>query len=132
MNAFIVELPNKPGELARLAETISQKGINITTIAGTTTGESGAITLMTNDEAGTRAALTAAGLASREIEAVPVTLEDRPGTLAAIARQLATAGINIESIVPTGMSGGKQTVALMTSDPARTRSILEQAVPTRA
>jgi hypothetical protein len=132
MNAFIVELENKPGELARVAEAISEKGINITTISGTTFGGSGAIALMTNDEAGTRTALSAAGCMAREIEAVPLSLEDRPGTLAAAARQLATAGINIEAVLPTGMAGGKVTVALMTSDPARTRSLLGEAVPTGA
>jgi len=34
MNAFIVELTNTPGELARVAEAIAQKGINIEGFAG--------------------------------------------------------------------------------------------------
>ena len=41
MNAFIVDLTNKPGELARVAEAIAQKGINITSFAGATAADKG-------------------------------------------------------------------------------------------
>ena len=36
MNAFLVDLDNKPGEFARISEAIAKKGINITTISGAT------------------------------------------------------------------------------------------------
>jgi hypothetical protein len=130
VNAFIVELPNKPGELARIAEAIAQKGIDITSFSGATCGDSGSVALLTNDEAGTRSAIQAAGLVAREIEVVPASLENRPGTLAEAARRLAGAGVNIEAAMPTGMSGNNVTVAFATSDPAKARQALGEKVLT--
>ena len=43
----------------------------------------------------------------REVEVVPHAIEDRPGVFAEVARRLADAGVNLEAVLPTGMSGGK-------------------------
>jgi len=130
MNAFIVDLTNKPGELARVAEAIAQKGINIEGFAGATAGGSGAVVLVTNDEAGTRRALGDAGCSSREVELVMASLDHVPGSLAAAARKLADAGINIEAAMPTGMAGDKVTVSFATDNPAKAREILGVSAPT--
>jgi hypothetical protein len=130
VNAFIVELPNKPGELARLTEAIAQKGIDITSFSGATCGDSGSVALLTNDEAGTRSTIQAAGFKAREVEVVPASLENRPGTLAEAARRLAGAGVNIEAAMPTGMAGNNVTVAFATSDPAKARQALGEKVLT--
>ena len=129
MNAFIVDLSNQPGELAKITEAIAHKGINITSFSGVTCGGSGAIALLTNDEAGTRRALGDAGYRAREIEVVTASLEHRPGTLAEVARKLADAGINIEAALPTGMVGSNVTVAFATDQPAKARSLLAAASP---
>jgi len=123
VNAFIVSAPNKPGELARVAEAIAQKGINITSLASLGWKEQGAIALTTNDESGTRSALSGIGQI-QELELIPVILEDRPGTLAAAARKLADAGINIELMLPVAMREGKVTAAFATSDNARARELI--------
>lgn len=116
MNAFIIELENRPGSLASVAEAIAQRGINITSISGATVGNQGSVAILTNDEAGTRSALEAGSFAYREIGLVSARLEDKPGTLAAAARRLADAGVNVETILPTGMEGGKVSVAIGVSD----------------
>jgi hypothetical protein len=128
VNAFIVELLNKPGELARITEAIAQKGIDITSFSGATSGDTGSVALLTNDEAGTRSAIQAGGFKVREIEVVPTSLENRPGTLAEAARRLADAGVNIEAALPTGMSGNNVIVAFATSDPAKARQALGEKV----
>lgn len=112
MKAFIVDLENRPGELARVAEAIAKKGINITSGSGTGYGDRGAFGFLTNDEAGTRSALQEGNFRFREVEVVPASLEDKPGTLADACRRLANAGVNIELLVPTGMGGGKVTLAI--------------------
>lgn len=112
MNAFVVELQNQPGELARLAEALGERGINITAIGAVTSGSAGGIGLLTNDEAGTREALSRAGISVREIPLVSVSLEHRPGTLAEVARRLADAGVNVELLLATGMAGQNVTVAM--------------------
>jgi len=111
MHAFIVECLNKPGELARVTEAVAAKGINLISSSTLAWGEMGAIGFLTNDEPGTRTALEQAGLAHREVEVVSFDLPDRPGTLADASRRLATAGVNIEFLVPTAFSGGRVTFA---------------------
>jgi len=92
MKAFIVELPNQPGSLAMVAEAVAEKGINITGVAGATSGELGSVSFTTDDESGTRTALGAKGWVYREVPIVRTSMEHRPGTLAAAARRLAGAG----------------------------------------
>ena len=58
MNTFIVDLKNKPAELARVAEAIAQKGIDITAFSGSTCGDNATLALVTNDETGTQRVLT--------------------------------------------------------------------------
>lgn len=111
MHAFIVECLNKPGELARVTEAIAAKGINLTSSSTIAWGEKGAIGFLTNDEPGTRSALDQAALAYREVEAVSFHLADQPGTLADASRRLATAGVNIEFLVPVAMGGGRVSLA---------------------
>ena len=127
MNAFIIKGRNQPGEIARIAEAIAERGINVTNAVAVTWAGDGAIAVLTNDDAATRSVLAAKGLESREIELVPCSLEDRPGTLAEATRKLADAGINIDLVVPVGMSGGKVTVAFGTIDAAKTRATLGMA-----
>ena len=127
MNAFIVELTNKAGELARVTEVIAQKGIDVTGFAGATSGDRGSVVLLTNDEEGTRRALGEAHATVREVEIVPASLENRPGSLAAAARRLADAGVNIDGAMPIGMIGDKVPVAFATSDAAKARIALGEA-----
>ena len=128
MNAFIVELKNKPGELARATEAIAQKGINVLGFTGATCGDSGTVVLLTNDESGTKRALGDAGFRPREVELVVARLADQPGSLAMTARRLADAGINIEAALPTGMEGGKISMAFATDNPSKARQIIGEKV----
>ncbi|MEX0626244.1 MAG: ACT domain-containing protein [Chloroflexota bacterium] len=117
MNAFIVELPNRPGSVAMIAEAVAERGINITGFAGATSGELGSVSFTTDDESGTRTALGEKGWVYREVPMVTFSLEHRPGTLAAAARRLADAGINIETVFVAGMDGDKVSVAFGVDDP---------------
>src|ERR1017187_2885341 len=76
MIAFLIETENRVGSAAEVAETISERGINITGGSGLAVGSSGRLALTTNDEAGTRRALLGRGYKFREIEIVPITLPD--------------------------------------------------------
>ena len=132
MNAFVVELPNRPGELARLAEAVADKGINITSISAAGSGTGGAIGFVTNDMDGTRQALDQAGITYRSVELVAAALEDRPGTLAQAARRLADAGVNIDLLLPTGMSGSRVTVAFGVDDASAARQALGELASVEA
>lgn len=127
MDVFIVSLENRPGMLAGLAESIAGRGINITNIAAATTTDAGAVALTTDDDAGTRSALDEAGVDYRATGAVTAALEHRPGTLAAAARRLADAGVNVEAVFATGMDGGRVTIAFAVDDPAAAQAALGDA-----
>lgn len=124
MKAFLVDLENKPGSLARIAEAIAAKGINIEGISGTTCDKSGRVAIVTRDEAGTRTALSEAKASFKEMEATETSMRHAPGTFAKAARRLADAGINVEAIFPTGMQGQDVSVAFVTDQPAKAKEVL--------
>ncbi|MGZ6256413.1 MAG: ACT domain-containing protein [Candidatus Limnocylindria bacterium] len=117
MHAFIVELPNRPGSLAKVTEAVAERGINITAVAGATSGELGSVSFTTDDESGTRNALGEKGWVYREVPLVHTSLEHRPGALAAAARKLADAGINVEVMFVSGMDGEKVEVSFGVDTP---------------
>jgi hypothetical protein len=124
VNAFIVDLKNKPGELAKVAEAIAGQGVNVTGFTGATCGDSGSVALATNDEAATRRALTDGRWTYRPVELVTASFADKPGSLADIARKLANAGVNIEAAIPIGMASGNVHVAFATDNPSKAADAL--------
>ena len=87
---------------------------------------------MTDDEAKTRAALQEARAEFRELEVTMAKISQAPGSLAKAARRLADAGVNIEAVMPTGMDDNEVSVAFITGDPAKARTILTAAGSTSA
>ena len=126
MNGFIVDLKNRPGELARITETVAAKGINLTGFSGATCGDGGTVVLTTNDEAGIRRVLTDGKFTFKENELVVTAIPDGPGSLAKVARRLADAGVNIEAAIPTGMSGSNVHVAFATDNPTKAKSAVSE------
>jgi hypothetical protein len=131
MNAFLVELENKPGALATLAEAIAAKGVNITGVSGTSCDTGGRVAIVTADDTTTRMVLQNGGHSFKEMEVTETHLRDEPGSLAKATRRLAQAGVNIEAIFPTGMSGRDISVAFVTNNPTKTREALAVASSVR-
>jgi hypothetical protein len=127
MQVFLVDLKNKPGELARVTEAIAAKGVNITGISGATCSDSGRAAVMTSDDATTRSALMDSSFKYTEMEATDTALRHEPGSLAKAARRLADADINVEALLPIGMEGNEIHVAFVTTDAAKARQILSSA-----
>ncbi|MCA1570105.1 MAG: ACT domain-containing protein [Chloroflexi bacterium] len=112
MQAFISEAVNQPGEFARHAEAIAERGVNLSNVVCLGLGDRGGAAFMAADEAGLRTALNDAGIAFREVPIVTVAIDDRPGTAAAAARTLADAGVNIDLMAGVGMTDDKVTLAI--------------------
>ena len=127
MNAFLVDLDNRPGEFARVSEAIAAKGVNITGISGATCGSSGRVALTTDNDTATRTALGEINVTYAESEVTEATVRNEPGSLAKVTRRLANSGINIEAIMPTGVKGNDFSVAFITDDPATARTLLAEA-----
>jgi hypothetical protein len=124
VNAFLVDLENKPGALAAVAEALGAKGINITALAGASCGDSGRAAITTADDAGARSVFQNLNVKFKEWEATEVNLANQPGSLGKVARRLAEAGVNIEAILPTSMAGGDVNVAFVTNNATKAREIL--------
>jgi hypothetical protein len=124
MHAFLIELDNAPGALARVAEAIAAKDVNITAVAGATCGEAGRAAITTADEALTPIALAEARCSFTELEVTETTIRHEPGSLATACSRLAEAGINIEAVLPMGMAGEDVQIGFVTSDPAKAREAL--------
>jgi hypothetical protein len=127
MNAFMIDLENKPGVLADVTEVLAGAGINITSVVGATCGDTGRLVLAVDDESAARTAFGAADWTYTEVEITTVAMRHAPGTLAAVARKLAAEGINIEAVMPLGMVDNEVTVGFVTSDPVTAKDILMEA-----
>jgi hypothetical protein len=123
MNAFIVDVENRPGTMAEVTETVASKGVNILPLT-VGYGDRGAVAFVCNDEDGARASLNEAGISFRESSVVPIRMEDKPGQAAATSRKLASAGVNIEFWMPVDVSGGTATFAVAVDDEEGARQAL--------
>ena len=94
-----VVLADRPGELARLGETLGAAGINVLGMCAMTGEGRGFVHVLVADERAETAERAlesgAMGVAARR-EALVIDVEDRPGTLGEAARALAEANVNIE------------------------------------
>jgi hypothetical protein len=123
MKDLTVSLDDRPGELAKLGETLGAAGINIEGMAAMTAEGRGIIHLLVEDAAAARAALEGAGI-KVEGEAAPIVAEfpadqiDRPGTMGEMARAIARAGVNIQVVYLATRNRG----VMVTSDNAKARA----------
>lgn len=121
MTEFTVHLANRPGMLAMLAEQIASAGVNIEALAAYGFGEEGRVHLMVGDATAVRALLRRAGLSFDEREVLVTNLPHRPGAMAAMARGLADAGVNIEALYLLRCSAEGMQFAISVDDPDAAR-----------
>ena len=119
---FRISLRNQPGQLVRVCEALSQRNVNIRTIAGI--AGTNRLAMVTDQEDPTKEVLQKVGLSFEEVELLTVRLVDKPGTLAGFARKLADANINIESIYRMGVTADGVEVAFTVSDIDKAKPVL--------
>ncbi|MFG3438865.1 hypothetical protein ACGF0J_16600 [Nonomuraea sp. NPDC047897] len=108
-----VILNDRPGELARLGQVTGQAGVNIRGLAAFTGEGKGVVHLLLDDDAVARCrqALQGAGMGiADERQVLVVDIDDRPGTLGELTRQLAEANVNID-LAYTVFGGVKVVIA---------------------
>jgi hypothetical protein len=102
MKDLTVVLEDGPGTLAELGEATGKAGINIEGIGGAAREGEGVLHILVEDAVATRRALQHAGIEVRaERDVLVVAVEDRPGTMGAVARRLADAGVNVDLVYAT-------------------------------
>lgn len=97
-----VRLANKPGTLADLGETLGAADINLEAVQGVSTDGTSVLRFLCEDVSAAQLALDAAGIEYTTREVVTIQALHEPGTLGDVARVMADAGINIDSVYVTG------------------------------
>src|SRR5688572_17389242 len=114
-------LDDSPGELARLGQITGAAGVNIQGLAAFTGEGRGVIHVLVDDDVAARAGeeLRRAGMGvADEREVLVVDVDDRPGSLGELARELAEANVNID-LAYTTFGGVKLVIATDDLDNAR-------------
>jgi hypothetical protein len=125
-NQFVVQLKNEPGAMANLAEALAARGVDLRAIGGGGIGDSGHVIMTTADDATTKQILDEGGYTYIEGESILAEVDDRPGGMAAMSRQLADAGVNIYGHLFLGRWGDRAMFAFVVDDPDKARPILER------
>jgi hypothetical protein len=125
-NQFVVQLKNEPGAMATLAEALAARGVDLRAIGGGGIGDAGHVIMTTADDDTTKAVLEEGGYTFIEGESILTEVDDKPGGMAALSRQLADAGVNIYGHLFLGRWGDRAMFAFVVDDPDRARPILER------
>jgi hypothetical protein len=125
-NQFVVQLKNEPGGMASLAEALAARGVDLRAIGGGGIGDTGHVIMTTADDEATRSVLEDGGYTFIEGESILAEVDDRPGGMAALSRQLADAGVNIYGHLFLGRWGDRAMFAFVVDNPDKARPILER------
>ncbi len=116
MKEFRISLPHRPGELARVADSLARNGVNLKSVAGFAKGNESILSLVGHDVNALRGALQDARIRFEELELLTVEMDDEAGQLAALTAKLGDAGVNLTSVFILGRSGSKVQLGF-TADP---------------
>jgi hypothetical protein len=125
-NQFVVQLHNEPGAMAKLAEALAERGVDLRAIGGGGIGDSGHVIMTTADDETTKKVLDEGGYLYVEGESILAEVDDRPGGMARISRALADAGVNIYGHLFLGRWGDRAMFAFVVDHPEIARPILER------
>ena len=123
---FVVQVNNRPGEMARLAEQMAAAGVDLRAIGGGGLGEVGHMIMTTADDDTARKVLEDGEWTFLEGESLLAEVDDKPGGMARIARQLADADVNVLGHLFIGRWSDRATFAFVVDDPEKARPILER------
>jgi len=125
-NQFVVQLKNVPGSMAVLAEELAARGVDLRAIGGGGLGNSGHVIMTTADDETTKLVLDEGGYTYVEGESIIAEVDDKPGGMARIARELADAGVNIHGHLFLGRWGDRAMFTFVVDKPEIARPILER------
>jgi hypothetical protein len=121
---IVVSAESKPGVLAKVSDALSKAGVNIVAVCASDAAGRGKIRLVVSDPGRAKTALGAAKIRCSEEPALVLSMDDRPGALAAVAARLAAARINIKCTYATSSGGGKVQVVLVVPNPDKAEKAL--------
>ena len=123
---FVVQVPNRPGQMADLAEQMAAAGVDLRAIGGGGLGDYGHFILTSADDDAARRVLEDGNWTFIEGESLLAEVDDKPGGMARLARALADAGVNVHGHLFLGRWSDRATFAFVVDDPEKARPILEK------
>ena len=122
-----VFLENRPGGLARICGILAESHVNVLALAVHDTVDHAVIRLIAEPHVKALLLLEQQGVYLLEQDVIVMKLENHPGTLAGIARQLARADINIQYAYCTATEHQLQGCLILKTDaPDRTLELLNE------
>ena len=121
-----IQLTNHPGDLARVAQALARRGVNIKALVGISNAGVAMARILPDDIVVARSALEAANIRFTEGEVHLVLLENKSGVLADVTNRLGEAGINLEALYVTGIADDLIELAIVSDNPKKTKKILEE------
>jgi hypothetical protein len=123
---FVVQLKNEPGAMASLAEALAARGVDLRAIGGGSMEDSGHVIMTTADDETAKAVLEDGGYSYIEGESILAEVDDKPGGMARLSRELADAGVNIQGHLFLGRWGDRAMFTFVVDKPEIARPILER------
>jgi hypothetical protein len=121
-----IQLTNHPGDLARVAQALGRRGVNIKALAAISAGGVAIAHILPDDIVVARSAFEAANIRFTESEVHIVLLENTAGMVANVTGRLGDAGINLEALYVTGVADGLVELAIVSDNPKKAKKILEE------
>jgi hypothetical protein len=121
-----IQLTNKPGDLARVAEALSRRGVNIKALTAMSVDGMAMARILPDDIVAARGAFEAANIRFTEAEVHLVLLENKAGVVADLANRLGEAGINLEAMYVTGIADDLVELAIVGDNPKKAKKVLEE------
>lgn len=121
-----IQLTNNPGDLARVAQALGRRGVNIKALAAITVDGRAMTRILPDDIVVARSALEAANIRFTEGEVHLVLLENKPGMLATVTGRLGDGGVNLEALYIAGLADDLVELAIVSDNPKKAKKILEE------
>jgi hypothetical protein len=125
MGQFVVQMPNRPGELSHLTRALCARGVNLVQIQLSTAGDLACALIYTDCcDDDTADVLHSMGYQYVAGSSVNIQIEDSPCALGEVAHRLAQGGVNIKSCCVISRHGGRADWSLSVDNEVRAREML--------
>jgi hypothetical protein len=108
-----VTMDDRPGTLATMCSAFGKKGVNILALMSTGREGKSLVRLIADKGAAAKRTLQEIGYSYTEEEVLATKLQNRPGTLAAVAQKLGDAGANIDYAYYGAEPGSTQVLVIL-------------------
>lgn len=128
MKHLRVVVPDKTGVLAEVTDLLAARKVAILDFSVEAHGAAAVVRIGVEDVDAALEVMADAGYDAVSDQVLLARIEDKPGALAELSRDLAEAEINIRSLHHVRREGGHALVAISTDDDWRARKVLGEVI----